>query len=358
MKKIILIIILILSLSGCYDYKEVNNMAFVSAVGIDYKDDEFKITIELLNDKTDKDSMQITTYTTEGSDKSLAIAIEEASDEIVKEVNYSHIKLLIISESVAKEKLESLFDFFLRSTYFRENFYIITSLDDDPGNILKTTTKENPIASDAIIKLLENNDYTSNSAILKTFDSVVNEIITEGIDTCFSNIKIEEDNFIIDGMSIFKDSSFKNKLSNDDATLYNILTSNFYRPIFSKDYDDKYFSVAIATGKVKFELDKQKINISGNLTGKIMDNDPRFKIRDLKTLNKLNDDFSELLNKKLEDFFKTLQENESDILGISKSYFQKTRKKNNELWKNAQIDTNIKFNINKKGLIYEVKDEK
>ena len=53
MKKIILLLIILL-LSGCSDYKELNNLAIANTIGIDKKDNEYKLCIEVLN--TDKEN--------------------------------------------------------------------------------------------------------------------------------------------------------------------------------------------------------------------------------------------------------------------------------------------------------------
>ena len=50
----------------------------------------------------------------------------------------------------------------------------------------------------------------------------------------------------------------------------------------------------------------------------------------------------------------TLQEKESDILGLTKIYYNNTRIKNINYWKYLDINSNINYYINKKGLIYEV----
>lgn len=355
MKKIILIIALFL-LTGCYDYKEINNLGIISAVGIDYQDDEYIVTLEVLNDQADKDSNKIKTYTKTGKDRSLANALEKAADLLSKKANYTHVKLMILSESIVDGRFDSIIDFFMRSTYFRENFYVISSLDNKPEEILKTTTDENPVASSAIINLLESLNYSSNSSVLKTFDQVVEEIIAFGKDTCFSNIKLDDKQFKIAGLAIFDKYQYKATLDNDEATIYNILSHNFYRPIVSKEYDEKYFSIAISEGKTKINA-SNKIEITGNLTGKIMDNEPNFAIRNLDTLNKLNKDFQEVINHKVADFFKTIQENKCDILFLAEAYYQKNRIKEENFWVNLDIESNIDFYINKKGLIYEVHDE-
>ena len=356
MKKIILIILL-LTLSGCYDYKEINDLAIITAIGVDYKDEEYKITLEVLNDQNDKDSGKIKAYTKTGSDKSLAKALEKAADLLSNQANYTHVKLLILSDTITDGKFQNIIDFFMRSTYFRENFYVISSMDTEPEKILEKNTDENPVASTAIINLLASQDYSSNSGVLKTFDQIVEETLAFGKDTCFSNITLDDEQFRVDGLSIFDKYEYKDTISNEFATIYNILTNDFYRPIYSKTYDDLYFSIAITEGKVKTSLDTKTIKLTGDLTGKIMDNEPNFIIRDLDVLKNLNSDFKKLINEKFTDFIGVLQENKSDILFFGESYYQKTREKSENFWIHLDIDSDVGFYINKKGLIYEVQDE-
>ncbi len=356
MKKIILIISLFM-LTGCYDYQEINDLAIISAIGIDYKDDEYIITLEVLNDQIDKDAGKLKTITKTGSDKSLAKALESAADLLSDNANYTHVKLMILGENIIDGRFDTIIDFFMRSTYFRENFYVISALDTEPEKILENTTTDAPVASSAIINLLESINYSSNSSVLKTFDQIVEEILAFGKDTCFSNITLDDEQFKIDGLSIFDKYEFKDKLDNNYATIYNILTGNFYRPIISKDYDNKYFSIAISAGKTSFDIDTNSIKITGTLTGKIMDNEPNFPIRELDTLEKLNNDFKKLINEYLSDFIAILQENKSDILFFGESYYQKTRIKEENFWVNLDIASDVSFYINKKGLIYEVQDE-
>lgn len=355
MKKIIIMIIALFMLSGCYDYKEVNDLAIISAIGIDYQDNLYIVTLEVLNDFVNKEE-NITSYTVKGSASTLAESIENASDKLVNQANYSHVSLMILSESIITDKLATITDYFLRSTYFRENFYIVSAINTTPDTILNNKTKENPIASTAITELLEANDYSKNAAIKKTFDEFTKEIITEGIDTTISNINILDNNFIIDGMSLFSNYDFVTLLNNDSATIYNIIKGDVYRPIFSTTYDNLVFSVAIATSDIDITLNSDTINILGTITAKIMDNEANIDIRNIDELAMINEYFTNILNRDITTFIKELQTYKSDILGISNKYYQETRKQNTELWKYVDIKSNIEFQINKKGLIYEIKD--
>lgn len=357
MKKILIIILTLLLCTGCFDYKEINDLAIINAIGVDYENDEYVITLEILNDQIDKDSSKITSYTKVGHGKNLTSAIENAADKLSKQLIFNHIKLMILSKSIIEEKFENIIDLFLRNTYFRENFYVISATKNKPETLLNHTTNEAPIASTAITDTLESIRYSSNTNILKKFDEMVEEVITYGIDTCFSNITLKDNEFIVDGMSIFNNYSYKSNLSNEYVKIYNLLTDNFDRPTYTINYDNLSFTTAINNGKINTEINNGSINVNGNLMGRIIDNDPKYNIRDPKSLERIDNDFTNLLNKKISEFIKVLQDNNSDILGITRNYYKKTRTKDKGYWLKLDIKSNIKFNINKKGLIYDVERE-
>lgn len=357
MKKILIIILTLLLCTGCFDYKEINDLAIINAIGVDYKNDEYVITLEILNDQIDKDSSKITSYTKVGHGKNLTSAIENAADKLSKQLIFNHIKLMILSKSIIEEKFENIIDLFLRNTYFRENFYVISATKNKPETLLNHTTNEAPIASTAITDTLESIRYSSNTNVLKKFDEMVEEVITYGIDTCFSNITLKDNEFIVDGMSIFNNYSYKSNLSNEYVKIYNLLIDNFDRPTYTINYDNLSFTTAINNGKINAEINNGSINVTGNLMGRIIDNDPKYNIRDPKNLERIDNDFTNLLNKKISEFIKVLQDNNSDILGITRNYYKKTRTKDKDYWLKLDIKSNIKFNINKKGLIYDVERE-
>ena len=357
MKKILIIILTLLLCTGCFDYKEINDLAIINAIGVDYENDEYVITLEILNDQIDKDSSKITSYTKVGHGKNLTSAIENAADKLSKQLIFNHIKLMILSKSIIEEKFENIIDLFLRNTYFRENFYVISATKNKPETLLNHTTNEAPIASTAITDTLESIRYSSNTNVLKKFDEIVEEVITYVIDTCFSNITLKDNEFIVDGMSIFNNYSYKSNLNNEYVKIYNLLTDNFDRPTYTINYDNLSFTTAINNGKINTEIKSGTINVTGNLMGRIIDNAPKYNIRDPKNLERIDNDFTNLLNKKISEFIKVLQDNNSDILGITRNYYKKTRTKDKDYWLKLDIKSNIKFNINKKGLIYDVERE-
>ena len=47
--KFFIILLLSLLISGCYDYREINDLAIVSAIGIDKNENEYKVIAQIVN---------------------------------------------------------------------------------------------------------------------------------------------------------------------------------------------------------------------------------------------------------------------------------------------------------------------
>src|SRR5574344_604636 len=124
MKKIIIPLILILSLSGCKDYIEINDLAILTGIVIDYKDNMYEVTAQLI--VNDKDS-KIEVFKTSSS--SINEAIAELSKLSNKEVFISHLKVLIVTDRIIKKDIDFK-DYFLRSSKSKMNFYIYV-IDND-----------------------------------------------------------------------------------------------------------------------------------------------------------------------------------------------------------------------------------
>ena len=56
MKKIIISLIILFSLTGCYNYRELNDLAIVSGISIAKVDDKYELTVEVVNTKKEQDT--------------------------------------------------------------------------------------------------------------------------------------------------------------------------------------------------------------------------------------------------------------------------------------------------------------
>jgi low affinity Fe/Cu permease len=74
-----------------------------------------------------------------------------------------------------------------------------------------------------------------------------------------------------------------------------------------------------------------------------------------KTYLMLQNTMQKTMEEKLNLFIKKCQENNADLLGIRKSYYDKNRSNIGKYWTKENIEVNAKIEISKKGAIYEFK---
>lgn len=133
---IVLLISLVIMLSGCYDAREIDDMAYAIALGIDKgKTNELKLTIQFASTKGggmggseeggDKGGNELVVTTLEAP--SVFSGLNMMNSYISKQINMSHAKVIVFSEELAKEGIYKYISGFLRSREFRGNMYLAIS---------------------------------------------------------------------------------------------------------------------------------------------------------------------------------------------------------------------------------------
>ena len=128
MKKIFLILPILFLLTGCYNYRELNDLAIVSGISVSKEDNTYKITAEVVNPKKHPDTSSskepdFVIYTS--SANSMQEDFREVIKESPKKLYLAQMDILIIDEKVAKEELNTIMDFISRDPEVRSEFYVL-----------------------------------------------------------------------------------------------------------------------------------------------------------------------------------------------------------------------------------------
>ena len=125
--RMILIILPIFLLCGCYGKNELDDLAYVIAIGVDkLSGDNNKevlatyqvaLPVKLIGENTDTGKDVFTTFTVQA--KSLDEANSKINTLASKELNLSHTKMILYSEELAKESLEGHINSFLSNPNVR-----------------------------------------------------------------------------------------------------------------------------------------------------------------------------------------------------------------------------------------------
>lgn len=355
MKKIIILICFVFLLTGCYDNIELDDLAIITGVGIDYKDDEFYLTYEILSDTKTDDNTALLSYTVSGSGKSISEAFINTNYKVSKKAYFAHLKVVVISEEIINGHFNQITDYILRDTNIRSEFKVVVSNGTTPEKILKNNSKNHPVVSEVIVNLIDNEKYNNNLVIGETFKQIVAKLVSNNYDIILNTVSIKDKQIAINNSYIFKGYNYQNTLTKQDSTLFNMLTKNITSMEFDKNYEKGDVTITITSSETSIKITKDKIIINTKLEGKILENNAVFDLTKDEAYKKLNKDFSTLIEKDIKKFIKLLQTNDSDILGLQEIYYKSTRKENKDLWKTAEIKVNVDLKINTKGFIFEVK---
>lgn len=355
MKKIILLIIILFGLTGCYDYLELNDLAIVSGIIIDYQNDLYDVTFEILSDqKKGKDESTTNAYTLSAKGTSLAEAFSNIAKQTSKMPYYFHLKTLVLSKSASSKKIKEVIDFLLRSPKIKNEFYVVISKDDNAKEIFTNTNKEIPVVSDYIANMLEINQKTKNISTNFSFEEIIENFINQKRDAAITAIKLSDKNISIEGLAVFNDYKLKNFLTPEESYAYNILTKNVKNAIYNFTCKDKgkiTLSIYESSPSLKIN-DKNELDISLELGASILEYDCKENLGNPETYKKFNETYAKEINKSIENFYELIQKNQTDILGIDNLYYIKNRKKKN--WYDLNYNIKTKLKINTIGLLFEV----
>ena len=186
MKKIFLILITLLFCSSCYNYQEVNEIAIVDGIGIDYQNNEYKITFEIVDINSEYEH----SYTIESIANNFDSAINNTKELSSKEISLSHLETVIISKNLNIDQIIDIGNYFINSNDVTTNFYLVTS--DNASNILNNKNDINSINTKNISDMLD-----VEKDIKYQFDYIISSILNDK-DTTIPYISLEDNNIKID----------------------------------------------------------------------------------------------------------------------------------------------------------------
>lgn len=336
MKKIILIIICLLFLTGCYDYQELSDMNIVNGIGIDFKDEEYIVSLETVKSSKGESSNKITTNVISGKDKILANAINQAINNSGKKAYFKHVDLVIISEELAKNGIGDVVDYMLRDVTVSSSFF--TVIADDPEEILTTEIDDNSISNLIVDTIRYNVDATQ----IDNIDLIVSNIINEKKDIALPYIEMKNENVIIDNIAYFKKAKMVGKMNNKIYNFLLLKSDNL-------DFDNDDNVINIYKKNIKYDVKKDKIIIDIKGMGKVKKINEDTNLEDEDSYKKLEKGIQETIATEVEKFIDEALENESDLVGFKDLYYKIYGKEKDRI----PYEVNVDIKITRNGAIYE-----
>ena len=360
MKKFLILLLIPFLLSGCYDYNELSDLAIVSGVGIDYEDNEYTVTFEILSTKKEGEtSASSSTYTVSSKGSTVVEAFNNNGNLMDKVPYFEHVDVVVINEEIAKNHLKEVSEYIIRTSKLRNETYIVIAKDVKAMDVMQATTKEKPVASGFIANMLQNNKNSASAGFFMPYTEILNSILTKGEDALISVITVNEhdDKKEIEllGLGVFEDFHLKHIFNSEDSAIINVL-NNFSAEavLFEKRCNNGVIVVSIYNSELKIEPNNENVKISGKIDVRLNEDTCNDNLRNEKVYEELQKEFTKIVENKMLSVLETLQTEKSNALKIGKYYYDKYRKPDYKLWTKQRFIFDLDLKINKKGLIFEV----
>lgn len=167
-------LLLLLCLSGCWNYTEVEEMSIVAGVAIDKDKSTGKIlltaeTIDTTGGGGGEDNQASSTIHTLAGDTMFDI-VRSMITMTGKKLFWSHAKAIIISEEVAREGMLKVIDWYSRDTETRADVYIFISKEKNARDILTLNKTKSTILSFELGDMIKKETYVSTAPVTDIWD--------------------------------------------------------------------------------------------------------------------------------------------------------------------------------------------
>ncbi len=368
---LILISILPLFLTGCYDRFELDNLAYVIAIGVDAGENgnvdityQIAVPLKITGENSETGKSTYTVYTV--SAPSLSIGNTKVNTLVSKEINLSHTKLILYSEEIAKTELSGHVNSFISHTDIRPKvtLAVCKGTAKDFLNEVSSTLEVSPARYYEL--LFSSYNYTSQSVGSELIDFyTASQSLDREPFAIYVTLK-ENDQDIKEitpiGIATFSGSNMTGSIEPDLVISHLLLTNNLKKSGYSvPDFneEDRVISVNLdqmkaPVIKVSTDTDNPKIDINIELVAHLVSSGSDINFYEGDNKKRLEEELNKSLEKRISDYLdKTIHELGSDIAGFGRfakmNYltWQEFEKYNwLEKYKNSTYTVKVKTNVN------------
>lgn len=192
--KITIVLLCLLSLSGCWSRRELNDLLIVLGIGFDWKDGEFLVSFQVVNpseisaQKRGGERPPATLY--QGRGRTLLDAARFLTAEAPRKVYMGHLQFYVIGEELARRGISDFIDNALRDNEHRLDFNVVVARDMRAEDILKLYTPLEKLPTYNMLHSLETSEKNWAPTVSITMDDVLKRLSNEGIDLTLTGIRL------------------------------------------------------------------------------------------------------------------------------------------------------------------------
>jgi spore germination protein KC len=358
-------------LTGCFDRKELNEIGIVLAVALDKNKytNEIIVSCEVVRPSSlkkdgsnDRSSSEIVT----GIGSTVFEAVRNISKKLDRKSFFSHNKIIIISESLAKDGVSPILDVFVRDPEIRLSVWLVIAKNTEARQLLSTGEGLDKIHAFYLNDMIKTKWANSEVQVLNLLD-FYKKLLKSGVNPTTGALEIVKQfnniNLTLTGTAVFKKDKLVGYLNDKETRGLNWVTDEVKSGIINVP--------GVANSDQLIAINIKRSN--SNIIPKVVDNKVSFVIEvkefgnigevqdtsdflDLKLLSKIEDEQEKAIEKEIKASIERAKELHSDIFGFGNTlsrYYPKEweQKKDNwdTLFTELQYEINVKVNLRRSG---------
>jgi len=366
----LVLIMFIPILSACWNQKELTDLAFVTALGIDREDDDmYHVSFQLVNPGNVSagqtgggQGLPIAVYRSTG--RTITEAARNATKKVSRRLYYAHTNLVVVSEEVARDRtlMLKMLDAFAREPEFRTTTEIVIARGSSAEQIVTTLTILDKLPVTKITKELKFTESMKGENMSISIDDLIDGIVGNGKEPILNGYKLigikEEANkatnlqktttdafLSADGLAVIKDGALIDWIESKKSRGVIWILNKAKSTDITLKWNGKKNALSIVPIRSKtkvspvFKNGKPVINIKIENEGWVSEANTAIDLMDPKTIGKIEKLTEKAIKKEVQTTVKEVKRLKCDIFGFG----DVVHKANPVLWKKLKGDWNNYF---------------
>ena len=378
LKKITLLFFIVIILScfcSCERYgTEIEDMMIIQGIAVDKDKEGYEVTIEMLNNKqsASADSSNVgeeMTLCYSGKGETVAEALRLIINKTGNVPTYTHNKVIILSEDVAKTDITKVLDFFERDYTTEPITLVCTAKDVKAGEVLKANICKDISKSEVLEKILNQSAISSITPETRLID-VINTVLDETACIALPTVTLQKNGetkaFFVENVAVF---NYDNELSyylgrESSESFVRLLGELKNGTLVTQDEKGAKATFIIVDGKTRYKAEVNNGIVNYNVKIKMYCDlnayeGDRFQSIKNETVEVFRKNIEFDTERKLKDTYKAIQQHDAfDILRFGRRLLQNDKTAYKQLKDNWQSNfKNSNINIDVEVVIRRIGEE-
>ncbi|QHW31119.1 Ger(x)C family spore germination protein [Paenibacillus rhizovicinus] len=377
--------VLFATITGCSNYKELNELSIVLGLGIDYLPDKdmYEVTYQVVNPienaakSTGSGTTPVIDFTTTG--KTLSEAAFNHANVFSRRNIYSHVQVVVIGEELArKESLNFIFDIFERDANVKVNIPVLVARNSNVKTLLDTLVSIDKIPVRTLEGKLENASLIlGEHGDTKIYD-VIEDLTNLGSEPAISGITVvgnkktgitkknlesmEKTYVALNGIGVFRKGILVGWMDGQKTKSLQIIGNKIKKTFLRIPCDKKHYNTVVinrlrSRSRVDITNNHTEISVEVKAYGFISELLCNKDISKREVLEEYEDKAAQELELEIKEGIRAAQRMKSDVFGFGEIlHYSHLRKWNdhseqwNEVFSQANVTVHASIDIEGVGM--------